>query len=123
MGILALVQSVGLIISLYLLVSNYTDEGRYDDPRSHVCVEPLLCLMYRYGPELDQTGQTNTALAAQLVFSLLAITVNCVLVCGALANNNTAFLPWLLLYGILAMAASLSQSSSVSPSSSETTTW
>ena len=46
--ILALVQSVGFIISLYLLVSNYTDEGRYDDPRQHVCVEALLCLMYRY---------------------------------------------------------------------------
>ena len=45
--VLALVQSVGFIISLYLLVSSYTDEGRYDDPRSHVCVEALLCLMYR----------------------------------------------------------------------------
>ena len=63
----------------------------------------VLCL--RYGPELEQTGQTNTALAGQMVFSLLAITVNCVLVCGALASNSTAFLPWLLLYGILAMGS------------------
>ena len=45
--ILAVVQSVGFIISLYLLVSNYTEEGQSDDPSQHVCVEPLLCLMYR----------------------------------------------------------------------------
>jgi len=99
--ILALLQSVGFIISLYLLVSNYTSQHHDDDPYQHVCVEAVLCLMYRYGPELSQTGQTDTALAGQLVFSLLAITVNCVLVCGALSHNPTAFLPWLILYGFI----------------------
>ena len=36
-----------------------------------------------------------------MVFSLLAITVNTVLVCGALSHNPTAFLPWLVLYAII----------------------
>ena len=72
---------------------------------SRVLHSPLLRLtgvcITRYGPELDQTGQTHTALAAQMVFSLLAITVNAVLVCGALSHNPTAFLPWLVLYAII----------------------
>ena len=36
-----------------------------------------------------------------MVFSLLDITVNCILVCGALSANPKAFIPWLLLYGII----------------------
>ena len=44
--ILALLQSVGFIISLYFLVSSYTNQDR-DDPTQHVCVEALLCLMFR----------------------------------------------------------------------------
>jgi len=97
--VLAILQSVGFIISLYLLVSSY--QHNQDDPYQHVCVEAVLCLMYRYGPEVEQTGQTDTALAGQMVFSLLAITVNCVLVCAALSHNPSAFLPWLVLYGII----------------------
>ena len=101
--VLAILQSVGFIISLYLLVSNYNSSSSdlyQDDPHGHVCVEAVLCLMFRYGPALDDTGQTNTALAGQMVYSLLAITVNCMLVCGALANKPGAMLPWLIVYGL-----------------------
>ena len=45
--ILAVLQSVGFIISLYLLVSSYTSQQNQDDPYQHVCVEAVLCLMYR----------------------------------------------------------------------------
>ena len=36
----------------------------------HVCVENVLCLMLRYGPALHDTGHTNTALVAQMIYSL-----------------------------------------------------
>ena len=45
--VLALLQSVGFIISLFLLVSNYISQGSNDDPNQHICVEAVLCLMYR----------------------------------------------------------------------------
>ena len=98
--VLALVQAVGFIITLYLLVTIYTGTVQ-DDPADHVCVEAVLCLMFRYGPELHETGHTNTALAGQCVYSLVAITVNCILVCGALANNPRALVPWLVMYGLV----------------------
>merc|ERR1712012_694036 len=45
--VLALLQSVGFIISLYLLVNNYSSNTdlSHDDPHQHVCVEAVLCLM------------------------------------------------------------------------------
>ena len=86
--VLALLQALGFIISLYLLVTSYT--GAEDDPYAHICVESILCLMFRYGPRLHDTGHTDTALAAQTVYSLVAVTVNCVLVCGALAGSPGA---------------------------------
>merc|ERR1712227_532143 len=61
--------------------------------------------MFRYGPELHETGQTNTGLAGQCVYSLVAVTVNCVLVGGVLANNPRAMLPWLILYGLVSMGS------------------
>merc|ERR1719323_459287 len=66
--VLALLQSVGFIISLYLLVNNYSSNTdlSHDDPHQHVCVEAVLCLMFRYGPALHDTGHTNTALAPPL---------------------------------------------------------
>ena len=97
--VLAFLQSLGFIISLYLLVTSYT--GAEDDPHTHICVESILCLMFRYGPRLHETGHTDTALAAQTVYSLVAVTVNCVLVYGALAGSHRAFIPWLLLYGLV----------------------
>ena len=102
--VLALLQSFGFIITLYLLVSSYTGGGE-DDPHDHVCVEAVLCLMFRYGPELHETGQTNTGLAGQCVYSLVAVTVNCVLVGGALANSPRAMLPWLILYGLVSLGS------------------
>ena len=51
--VLALLQSVGFILSLYLLVSNYSGDGE-DDPQSHVCVEAVLCLMFRCIYENDE---------------------------------------------------------------------
>ena len=97
--VLALLQALGFIISLYHLVTSYT--GAEDDPYDHICVESVLCLMFRYGPRLHDTGHTDTALAAQTVYSLVAVTVNSILVCGALAGSPGAFVPWLILYGLV----------------------
>ena len=80
--VLALLQSFGLVLSLYMLVSNYMAEDRTDDPASHICTEAVLCLLYRYGPHYSQIGQTDTALAGQMLYSLLAISVNLLLVGG-----------------------------------------
>jgi len=105
--VLALLQSFGLVLSLYMLVSNYMAEDRADDPASHICTEAVLCLLYRYGPHYSQTGQTDTALAGQMLYSLLAISVNLLLVGGALGRRPVTFLPWLVVYGVAGVLGSL----------------
>ena len=67
--VLALLQSCGLVISLYMLVSNYIVESTEDDPSTHICVEAVVCLLYRYGPHYSQTSETRTALAGQMLYS------------------------------------------------------
>ena len=105
--VLALLQSFGLVLSLYMLVSNYMADDRADDPASHICTEAVLCLLYRYGPHYSQTGQTDTALAGQMLYSLLAISVNLLLVGGALGRRPVTFLPWLVVYGVAGVLGSL----------------
>jgi len=105
--VLALLQSVGLVISLYMLVSNYMASSDEDSPISHICTEAVLCLLYRYGPHYSQTGETHTALAGQMLYSLLAISVNLLLVGGALGRKPTSILPWLIVYGIAGVLGSL----------------
>ena len=105
--VLALLQSFGLVLSLYMLVSNYLADSAEDDPSSHICTEAVLCLLYRYGPHYSQTGETNTALAGQMLYSLLAISVNLLLVGGALWRRPNTFLPWLVVYGVAGVMGSL----------------
>ena len=105
--VLALLQSFGLVLSLYMLVSNYMADSADDDPSSHICTEAVLCLLYRYGPHYSQTGKTNTALAGQMLYSLLAISVNLLLVGGALGRRPNTFLPWLVVYGVAGVMGSL----------------
>jgi len=105
--VLALLQSFGLVLSLYMLVSNYMADDSEDDPSSHICTEAVLCLLYRYGPHYSQTGQTDTALAGQMLYSLLAISVNLLLVGGALGRRPATFLPWLVVYGVAGGLGSL----------------
>ena len=62
-------------------------------------------MTFRYGPEIDETGHTNTALATQLVYSLVAITVNCILVCSALQFNPRGLIPWLVMYGCVSLGS------------------
>ena len=103
--VLALLQSCGLVISLYMLVSNYMMDSMEDDPSSHICVEAVVCLLYRYGPHYSQTGETHPALAGQMLYSLLAISVNLLLVGGALGKKKVSFIPWLVVYGIAGISS------------------
>jgi hypothetical protein len=54
------------------------------------------------------SGETNTALAGQLLFSLLAIAVNLGLVGGALGGRVPAIIVWLIFY-MLNIIGSLGQ--------------
>ena len=105
--VLALLQSCGLVISLYMLISNYMANTTEDYASSHICTEAILCLLYRYGPHYSQTGETHTALAGQMLYSLLAISVNLLLVGGALGRRPITFLPWLVVYGVAGVMGSL----------------
>lgn len=98
--VLALLQAGGLVTALYMLVRNYLESGEGGDPGNHVCTEALVCLLFRYGPLRHQVGDTNTALAGQMLHSVLAVAVNIMLVCGALAKRPMVFIPWLVLYGL-----------------------
>jgi len=99
--LLAFLQSFGLVLSLYMLVSNYLEESpAYDDPTSNLCTEAALCLFFRYGPLHNQVGETHMGLAGQMLYSLVAVAVNLLLVGGALARRPLTFLPWLVLYGL-----------------------
>jgi len=96
---LAFIHSAGLVISLYYLISNYlSSDSKEDDPYTHVCTDALLCILFRFGPGKDQTGQTNTALAGQMLYSLLAICINLLLVGGALGRRLVTLVAWLLFY-------------------------
>ena len=44
------------------------------------------------------SGHTNTALAGQMLYSLLAVSVNLLLVGGALGRRPPALLSWLVCY-------------------------
>jgi len=68
-------------------------------------VEAGLCLAWRYGPGPAHTGPARPALAANTAYSLLAVSTNCGLVCGALARRPAALLPWLGLYGLAALGS------------------
>ena len=63
-------QSFGLVLSLYMLVSNYLEESpAYNDPTTNLCTEAALCLFFRYGPLHNQVLQ---AMINQLTqFSLM----------------------------------------------------
>jgi len=99
--LLAFLQSFGLVLSLYMLVSNYLEQQPpYDDPTSNLCTKAALCLVFRYGPLHNQVGETNIGLAGQMLYSLIAVAVNLLLVGGALARRPLTFLPWLVLYGL-----------------------
>jgi len=102
--LLAFLQSFGLVLSLYMLVSNYLveeeEENPYVDPTSNLCTEAALCLFFRYGPLHNQVGETHMGLAGQMLYSLIAVAVNLLLVGGALARRPFTFLPWLVLYGL-----------------------
>ena len=67
----------------------------------------MLCLLFRFGPHHSQIGVTNTALAGQIIYSLLAIPVNLLLVGGAVWRRPIMFLPWLVVYGIAAVLGNL----------------
>ena len=103
--VLGFLQSFGLVISLYMLVSNYMMDSTEDDPSTHICVEAVVCLLYRYGPHYSQTSETRTALAGQMLYSLLAITVNLLLVGGAMGRRPASFIPWLVVYGVAALGS------------------
>ncbi|XP_023327578.1 uncharacterized protein LOC111700772 [Eurytemora carolleeae] len=97
---LAFIHCAGIVVSLYYLITNYLndDPSAADDPISHICTDALLCILFRFGPNKEHTGQTSTALAGQLLFSLTALTVNLFLVGGALGNRPLALLSWLIFY-------------------------
>ena len=94
--VLAMIQSVALLISFYLLLQNQSTEEA--DPSQNICVEALLCLLFRYGPASSQTGDTWPGLAGQMLYSLLAISVNLLLLCGAMWRMPSMLLPWLVVY-------------------------
>jgi len=98
--LLALLQSVGLVLSLYMMVTNYLETDTIGDPATHLCTEATFCLLFRYGPLYNQVGDTHMALAGQMLYSLLAVSVNLCLVCGSLSRRPLAFLPWLITYGL-----------------------
>ena len=52
--VLALVQACGLVLALYMLVSNYLEGRVATDPASHLCTEALTCLLFRHGPLIHQ---------------------------------------------------------------------
>jgi hypothetical protein len=66
--LLAFLQAGGLVLSLYLLVTNYLEREPRSDPSTHICTEALACLLFRYGPLHHQTGRTHTALAGQMLY-------------------------------------------------------
>ena len=103
--VLAMIQSVGLLISFYLLLQNQSTEEQ--DPSQNICVEALLCLLFRYGPDSSQTGDTWPGLAGQMLYSLLAISVNLLLLCGAMWRMPSMLLPWLVVYGVAAVLGNL----------------
>jgi len=94
---LAFIHCAGLVMSLYFLITSYL-YNQPDDPYTHLCTDALLCILFRFGPEKDQTGQTTTAMAGQLLFSLLAVTVNLVLVWAALGHKPAGLIFWLVVY-------------------------
>jgi len=98
--LLAFLQSFGLVLSLYMLVSNYLEQETPYDSNSNICTEAALCLLFRYGPLHNQVGETHLGLAGQMLYSLVAVAVNLLLVGGALARRPLTFLPWLFLYGL-----------------------
>ena len=102
--VLCLVQTTGLVITLYLLLS---PQHQHHTPWQNICTEALLCLLYRYGPHLTQTGDHITALACQVLYSLVAICVNIALVCGAMWRRPVLVLPWLVVYGLAAVLGNL----------------
>jgi len=97
---LAFVHCAGLVLSLYFLISCYlaSDRAKEDDPSTHLCTDAMLCILFRFGPRREDTGHTTTALAGQLLYSLLALTINLVLVGGALGKRPSALLGWLVFY-------------------------
>ena len=103
--VLAIIQTIGLVISVSLLIK--TQSMNEENPWDNICVEAMLCLMFRFGPHHSQIGGTNTALTGQIIYSLLAISVNLLLVGGALWRRPMMFLPWLVVYGIAAVLGNL----------------
>ena len=94
-------KSFGLVLSLYMLVSNYLEQEQPPlDATSNICTEAALCLFFRYGPLHNQViliilplinnmikvGETHLGLAGQMLYSLIAVAVNLLLVGGALAR-------------------------------------
>lgn len=95
---LACVHFLGLCLSLYYLVATYLSHDLPDDPTTHLCTDAIVCILFRHGPQIHHTGHTNTALAGQLLFSLLALLVNALLVCSALSAKPLGILVWLACY-------------------------
>ena len=95
-------KSFGLVLSLYMLVSNYLEQEQPPlDATSNICTEAALCLFFRYGPlhnqviliilliiinKMTKVGETHLGLAGQMLYSLIAVAVNLLLVGGALGR-------------------------------------
>ena len=103
--VLCLLQTTGLVITLYLLIS--PQQQQQHSAWQNICTEAMLCLLYRYGPHLAQTGDHKTGLTGQVLYSVVAICVNIALVCGALWRRPGLVLPWLVVYGVSAVLGNL----------------
>ena len=97
--VLILLQVIGFFLSLHLLMNNiYAEE---DDPWSHVCVEALICLLYLM-------DLTTTTLVCQMVYGIVAVSVNLLLIYGTMARTPVFLLPWLVIYSVSAVVGNFS---------------
>jgi len=98
---LSFLHCAGLIVSLYYLISTYLNNGdSNDDFSARICTDALLCLLFRFGPGLEDTGDTSTGLAGQVLYSLVALALNLVLVAGAMGRRPYWLLSWMVGYFI-----------------------
>lgn len=89
--LLAAVHVIGILISVCLLAQRLLDPTIPEKPYLHICTTALFCPLYEV-----LTGLT--AITFQMTASVCGVTINLILVLGALNKISWALLVWLLSY-------------------------
>ena len=88
---LSFIHSVGLIVAIAVLVERLMDPEMPEKAVNHICTTAILCPLYNYFEGLS-------GISIQLVGSVCGLTINLMLILGALSEVAWALLVWLLCY-------------------------